>query len=332
MPLKMYGVLKCRVEDSKPGEKSNPHYQVLVTEGKFNYRIDINVQSKQSPSELLYFVNNNFQHPITQELTQLGFGFNNLDSKAGGLALDFIRGNMFDVQNMKPLPFEVQGPENDLNELLDVYIQRAISERDAVIYAYGEKWGPDKNIPDKVFHFLPGKGIHNIHMNQGNSKQFRGDDGVWQDGGLLINFPSRNQWVAVFLAFQSQALHTDDVTGHQLDDAAISRDTAGVRIIAAMVNPIGDDVGKESVTLINTSPNSINLTGWAIADKFKHKRSLDGTILPPGAFVRIPLSGDNLQLSNDGGIITLLDDKGLKIHGVSYTKSQAKNAGWTILF
>lgn len=332
MALKMYGVLKCRVEDSNPGEKSNPHYQVLVTDGKLNHRIAINVQSKQSPSELLYFVNNNFQHPISQGLTRLDFGFNNLDSKPGGLALDFIRGNLFDVKDMKPLPFEVEGPENDLNELLDVYIQRAISERDAVLYAFGEKWGPEKNIPDKIFHFLPGNGIHDIHMNQGNSKQFIGDDGVWQDGGLLIHFPSRNQWVGVFLAFQSQAFHTDDVTGHQLDDAAISRETAAIRIIAAMVNPVGDDVGKESVTLINTSHESKDLSGWAIADKFKRKRSLDGTILPPGAFVRIPLSGDNIQLPNDGGIITLLDNKGLKIHGVSYTNSQAKNAGWTIVF
>jgi hypothetical protein len=37
-------------------------------------------------------------------------------------------------------------------------------------------------------------------------------------------------------------------------------------------------------------------------------------------------------LSNQGGIITLVDENGLKVHGVSYTKEQARNPGWTIVF
>jgi uncharacterized protein YukJ len=32
-------------------------------------------------------------------------------------------------------------------------------------------------------------------MNQGNSQQFRRDDGVWQDGGLLLRYPTQDQWV-----------------------------------------------------------------------------------------------------------------------------------------
>jgi hypothetical protein len=39
-----------------------------------------------------------------------------------------------------------------------------------------------------------------------------------------------------------------------------------------------------------------------------------------------------MQLSNDGGIITLLDAEGIKIHGVSYTKQEASREGWLILF
>ena len=58
--------------------------------------------------------------------------------------------------------------------------------------------------------------MHDIHMNQGNSAKFKNDDGVWQDGGLIFHFPGLSQWVAVFLAFQSQAWHTDDLTGHAL--------------------------------------------------------------------------------------------------------------------
>ena len=82
------------------------------------------------------------------------------------------------------------------------------------MYAFGERWGPETGVKDKVFGFQPGNGVHDIHMNQGNSARFRGDDGVWQDGGLLIHLGDR--WIGIFLAFQSQAWHTDDKTGHTI--------------------------------------------------------------------------------------------------------------------
>jgi hypothetical protein len=37
-------------------------------------------------------------------------------------------------------------------------------------------------------------------------------------------------------------------------------------------------------------------------------------------------------LGNNGGIVTLLDPQGLKVHGVSYTRDQAAREGWTITF
>jgi len=39
-----------------------------------------------------------------------------------------------------------------------------------------------------------------------------------------------------------------------------------------------------------------------------------------------------MELSNKGGIISLLDNRGVKVHGVSYTKEQAKTPGLTIPF
>ena len=85
-----------------------------------------------------------------------------------------------------------------------------------MVYAFGQRWGPEDGTRDKIFGFLPGNGIHDIHMNQGNSGRFVGDDGVWQDGGLLVHFPSVDRWTAIFLKFQSQSWHTDDVTGHTI--------------------------------------------------------------------------------------------------------------------
>ena len=50
-----------------------------------------------------------------------------------------------------------------------------------------------------------------------------------------------------------------------------------------------------------------------------------------GATKTVTLPVD-VPLSNDGGLITLLDASGLKVHGVSYTKAQVARQGWTIVF
>ena len=40
---------------------------------------------------------------------------------------------------MIPLPFDVPGADNDLNEKIDKYVQRAMSDESAHIYAFGER-------------------------------------------------------------------------------------------------------------------------------------------------------------------------------------------------
>jgi hypothetical protein len=74
----------------------------------------------------------------------------------------------------------------------------------------------------------------------------------------------------------------------------------------------------------------VDLAGWAIADRLKRKHFLSG-IIAPGATV-VVVSSPEVQLGNQGGIITLLDAQGLKVHGVSYTKEQAQREGWTVVF
>lgn len=335
MPLKNYGVLKGRPVARRLAITSNAHYQVHCVSEDTDYRIAINVKSQLAPSELEYLVDENFSHPILPGLADLPLGFQELKRKPGGLALDFIRGNLFDRAKMIPIPFDVPGSDNDLNEKIDKYVQRAMSDELAHIYAFGEKWGPE-TIKDKIFGFLPGNGIHDIHMNQGNAGKFAKDNGVWQDGGMLVHFPSENRWVAIFLKFQSQTWHTDDDLGEPID--TIPEPIPGkppqpdyiVRIVAALVNPVGEDAGKETVTLLNTSPNAIDLTGWAIADKLKNKHTLSGRVAA-GASLAVTLP-PNVQLSKKGGLITLLNKQGLKVDGVSYTQQQAQREGWTIVF
>jgi uncharacterized protein YukJ len=338
MPLENYGILKGRPVQRQLATTANAHYQVHIVDQNTDYRIAINVRSKLSPSELEYVVDENFQHPITKDVLELSLGFHTIESKPGGLALDFIRLNLFDPDEMVPLPFEVPGPDNDLNEKLDKYIRKAMSDEEALIYAFGERWGPEHGEKDKIFGFQPGNGIHDIHMNQGNAEQFRDDDGVYQDGALLIHFPSEQRWVGIFLKFQSQSWHTDDETGHRIEPPEPTPKPGQptpeterlVRIVAALANPAGPAPEKETVTLLNVSPDPIDLSGWAIVDRNKNKHHLSGTMDAGATFV-VTLPQD-VYLSNEGGTITLLNDQGMKVDGVSYTEGQTRRQGWTIVF
>jgi uncharacterized protein YukJ len=346
MPLKNYGILKGKAVEVRAGAGQSPHYQVRVVDDTTDYRIAINVMSALSPSELEYLIDDRFTHPITSMLQEVPLGFTHIASKPGTTALDYIRGNLFDRTKMRILPFNVPGLDNDLNEKLDGVMQRAVADEEALVYAFGERWGPEQNKKDKYFGFLPGNGIHDIHMNQSNVGQFMGDDGVWQDGGVLVHFPSQQQWVAIFLKFQSQGWHTDDKTGHKIGPTEpvvppvpippqppplpTSDDPQGlVRIVAALVNSV-QSPEVEIVTLVNTSPREISLEGWALADTQKNKQKLTGKLNSGEArAIRVQKP---VALSNKGGIITILDETGLKVDGVSYTKAQASNPGWTIVF
>jgi len=330
MPLANYGVLKGKAIGAKrEDDQSTPHYQVHILAGTGHNRIAVNAKSQSSPSELLFLVDDNFQHPLTARLPDLAQGFTPLPRTAGGQGLDYIRGNLFNRLDMRTLPSTLPGPDNDLSDQLEHFVKRAIQEPDAMVYAFGQRWGPEPQTRDKIFNFLPGLGIHDIHMNQGNVSPFLGDDGVWQDGGLVLQFLSTRQWVAIFLAFQSQAWHTDDTTGHTISDTPQPGDHA-IRIVGALVNPIGPGPEHETVTILNASPSAIDLGGWQIADKLKNKHGLSGKI-NAGATLVISLPA-SVQLGNSGGMITLLDNKGLKVDGVAYTGEQAKKEGWTLVF
>jgi uncharacterized protein YukJ len=56
-------------------------------------------------------------------------GWHALQSRPDTMPLDFVRTNLFDPRKLVPLPFSVPSPDNDLNEKLDHYIQRAMAYR-----------------------------------------------------------------------------------------------------------------------------------------------------------------------------------------------------------
>ncbi|GIE75669.1 hypothetical protein Aph02nite_16190 [Actinoplanes philippinensis] len=338
MPLKRYGVLRAAVVDRRIETNDTPHYQIHLRASGIDYRAAVNVRSQQSPPDLLHLAADHFDHPILEQVRRLPDGFTEIGSRPGGVAIDFIRGNLFDRTSMRPVPAAKPGPDNDLGDFLDHFVRRALGDLDARAYVFGEAWGPEAK-PDKIFGFRPGNGIHDVHMNQGNRGRFAGDNGVWQDGALLLHFPAADDWVAIFLAFQSQVWHTDDITGHPLPELpgagpapqpSSSEPDHLVRIVAALVNPAGPAPEAETVTLLNTSPRDIDLAGWSLVDRAGGRLPLSGA-LASGAAARVPVT-EPVRLGNGGGTLTLLDARGLKVDGVAWTADQGRREGWSVVF
>lgn len=213
MPIPHYGVLAGRVFARVLATKKDEHYHMLLNRGNGPQRAAVNTQSTDPPSTVLYYSTTNFQHPITSSIlaASLPLGFTALSSKAGGLALDFVRMNLFPIDQMTPLSGTKSGTSTDLNDQLDVTVQAAIADASAVLYAFGQHWQDAKGA-DAVFPEInPSQGVHDIHMNQGNPKgSFYKDNGIYQDGALLFHFPRQGTWTGVFVAFQSESFKTDN--------------------------------------------------------------------------------------------------------------------------
>ena len=67
------------------------------------------------------------------------------------------------------------------------------------------------------------------------------------------------------------------------------------------------------------------MDGWALADKNKNKQALHGSLAAGEA--RLVLLLQDVQLSDKGGIITLLNPDGLKVDGVSHYEGAGPRRG-----
>ncbi|MCO4849463.1 YukJ family protein [Bacillus vallismortis] len=210
MAVQQYGVLKGIVLDMKrETDDDSPHFQVKVLgEENTYYRCAINVMSSSEESEVLYVADDQFDSSSITILPNMPYGYTKINEANREVALDYVRGHLFDSREMKPLRHEITGPDNDLNDFIETYMKKALVEK-APVYLFGSKFGPEQ-AADKIFGFTPTNGMHNIHMNQGNAmdSRWKKDNGSWHDGGILIQFA--DQWAAVFLAFLSQSWCTDE--------------------------------------------------------------------------------------------------------------------------
>lgn len=121
-------------------------------------------------------------------------------------------------------------------------------------------------------------------------------------------------------------------TGEGGTGGSTTTSPSDIKMVAALINPAGNDVGKESITIINTSSIPLTLNNWRIVDKNENYTSFSIASIGGGETHRIILDGRGAQLSNKDGVIKLLNEQEEMVHLVSYSRGQVREQGKTILF
>ena len=207
-PTATYGVLVGDVKDGMIDPTgATPHYEIWVKAKGVNYRAAVNVISQDS-SEVLAYLDPAYVVPAGTagakklDLAALAAGaqsFQALKTGAEGTGLAYLTDGLFPLDQMKLIPD--QGSGVTLKNLLDGQIERAKADADAIAIVFGEFF--QDPTPDKQFGFSPERGVHNIHLMQGDSGSFEKEDRINGDGALFLRFTG-GETVALFVRFQSQ--------------------------------------------------------------------------------------------------------------------------------
>jgi uncharacterized protein YukJ len=256
MPLTTYGLLRGAVINVLPFKKIGDHYNIEIRAAGKLYRIAVDVYStlKGSPKSwsadgstqwdtdrlVMFYKDEQYTHPILIPLLQAAEGLTPGAALPAPLHPDYVRYQpaLFPLDQMVTVPPKQSDKDgNDLNDDIDPWIQKAKNNAQAEVFAFGSSWDdstdphPD---PHQYFHPNPSLGIHDIHMNQGDSGSQGVNNGAGQDGALFIRFAGAanagniagaklgptagnaaagsadaDTWVAMFFRFQNQSIDTD---------------------------------------------------------------------------------------------------------------------------
>ena len=109
------------------------------------------------------------------------------------LYLDYIRMKLFPHEKMIQMKgFDVTSIY--LTEIIEKNVVQAMNNDDYEVIAFGRL-------------YANGKGLHDIHMNQGSVDKFRKNDASYSDGGLFFRNRRDDKITAVFIAFITQSLN-----------------------------------------------------------------------------------------------------------------------------
>jgi uncharacterized protein YukJ len=219
-----YGVLRGRVVRFRREEDlDRPHLQIKVFDRTGRaWRAAINIRSRDGSLVIFHRADPLEQHPILATLPHLAPGFTAIPAnrRSATTALDYLRAPLFDWSGGVAVPQSGPGIYDDLQDMLAADLRWLRRER-GELFIFGERFEVEEQPVyreqiDNIFHTT--RGMHDIHMNQGNPTpgRFSNDNATFRDGGMILRAGART--VGLFLRFQAQWLPTD-ASGNRLPHA-----------------------------------------------------------------------------------------------------------------
>ncbi|WP_341756221.1 MULTISPECIES: DUF2278 family protein [unclassified Candidatus Tisiphia] len=215
--LKNYSCLRGIVsEDLEDRTKYTRTHHNLIVQADGDYQVNIDTQSAPTANVKIYYVEQLSNNELLTNLDKLGSdGLFCLDKLTHACRLDYLRGGIFQIDYLRNAPAK---PWQEISSLLDTHITRGTK-----ICILGESYNNNETRSVMPYGLqlrqkhsnLPPKGIHNIHLNQGDAPPYSQDNGIYQDGAIFIETPN-NIIKAFFFMFAEQTLLTDD-SGNSID-------------------------------------------------------------------------------------------------------------------
>ncbi len=213
MPLPSYGVLIGTLNHFSREDPDNYgswyHGKLYVDVGSSHYECAIDV-STPSAAKVQYRVVHNLESKMFAPVSSLGPGWHALASAPTSGALDYIRSlllhHFVGCMTIIYAPW-VAAVNAFLRRIFESWTDstgdNALDLLDSLLTVGG-------NVYLFGAPYTSGLGVHDIHMNQGDPPgQFQHLDGIWQDGGTIIERPD-GELVAFLTKFSTQSLNTDD--------------------------------------------------------------------------------------------------------------------------
>jgi len=124
----------------------------------------------------------------------------------------------------------------------------------------------------------------------------------------------------------------DMIDGGPRDYLVETQNDRPVAIVSAMIDPSGDEFKGEWVTIVNRSPKTIHLTGWALSDESNVRTALSGQMRPGASKVLKRKELDKIRLRNAGGALKLFGPSTLIDHVVWSSHDVARSSNRAIMF
>jgi endonuclease/exonuclease/phosphatase family metal-dependent hydrolase len=183
---------------------------------------------------------------------------------------------------------------------------------------------------DNINTIDPGSRLRN-NVNRGNNTH-TGDILFDQ---LLIPMRMKDRYVAGSAAIFDDPVALEGGNATQASDhLAVFADFSlgdvpsepgdGVRIASLLPNPIGEDAGREQITIANGTNGALSLAGWTLRDRGQNVFTLSGTIAASSSLT-VTLSPNTMPLNNSGDEVFLIDKSGMNRHKISYEAGQVQS-------